>query len=777
MTMHKKMFRQATCLNHARLVMSAMLIGLAPGTAAALTAIDFEDQTAPQTVTAHYGPQGVLFEAAYLDLDAAARSGTRVLRTYPLNSEIFAPVALRMIFTSGQSRVSMYAGSPFAPVNGTLRAFDSNGVLLVEDGPRAIAANVFTTLFEITRTTADIASVELHPETVSDLSIDDLEFDGDPPPPPPAEAPVVVITSPANGGELDADSIDISGTVTGEGLLSTAYLTITFRLPPESTAPPFRSDLSLTGTGTTRTFTLPGGFGGVPMGPIEIKVDAENIGGLEGSATNTITNLPTAIRQRVAAEPTLGEFEFGIVAGACKLAVYENGAVSVDSANTTYVFRGDIHAKWLTLRGAFDNEGFGCPLGEERDSPAVGGGRVQDFTDGRIYTTPNIGTFQVPAVFVDIIDKRGGEAATGVPIADPGSSIGAMRTWLFQKFTRPDRPDLLPSTIEIRGTPPRIWIARQSGDLSIVTTGTLCENFPCDGNLGPCSVEPTAPQPEPIENPGGLFCDGTTFFPGLSGPREWEPIVSFNGDYVSTPVYGAVVSSLMADTDLTLTHEWFYDCPPVPLRVPFDCPSDYLVKVKPYGPHLGIFPHTSLFAGTSRTSLKLEYERFYADFALWMGYPEIGDLMYAAGRWIIDCGHDTYKSELHPIFMYAKMKTVTSITDPFTGAVQENAFGGQPATRADIWVNGWYPGDPIEFDVFPPPRPSPDALLAVSKPKDADAAHGVSIEWSLQPPGGANHVHIRFTAPYRETTVTSYGEMIWEINRGYQGQWYLYWQE
>jgi hypothetical protein len=58
-----------------------------------------------------------------------------------------------------------------------------------------------------------------------------------------------------------------------------------------------------------------------------------------------------------------------------------------------------------------------------------------------------------------------------------------------------------------------------------------------------------------------------------------------------------------------------------------------------------------------------------------------------------------------------------------------------------------------------------------------DAAFGVNIEWSFEPPGQANHVHIQFTAPYRENHVTDWGEVKWEINRGYEGQWFLYWSE
>jgi hypothetical protein len=96
-----------------------------------------------------------------------------------------------------------------------------------------------------------------------------------------------------------------------------------------------------------------------------------------------------------------------------------------------------------------------------------------------------------------------------------------------------------------------------------------------------------------------------------------------------------------------------------------------------------------------------------------MGSPAVGDLFFGAGRWIIDCGHNTYRSELHPVFMYSKMKTVTGIIDPFTGLPLNDPFGVSPP-RADVWVNGWFPGgdgNAIEFDIFPPPRPSPTARL------------------------------------------------------------------
>jgi hypothetical protein len=480
-------------------------------------------------------------------------------------------------------------------------------------------------------------------------------------------------------------------------------------------------------------------------------------------------------------------------------------------------------AKWISLR-----ETLGCPKEEERDRKRftfegsnwcifVSGtegpclepdvpGRVQDFIGGRIHNTTGIGTFYTPAVFVDAIEKRGGEAVTGVPLGDPASSPGAMQTWLFQRFKVPELPLRLPSTLEIRGTPARLYMERQSGHLldphsrePIETTGTIWEHFPCDNNLGPCTVAATAPQPEPIPNTGTEFCFGSTLpFTLLSGigPRAWEPVLEREpffgqlplamlrpidkGNFISTPLFGVVTFAKMADVDLTLAHEWCYSDSLIPLN----CLSDWIYRIRPYGEHKGTGRFGSLYGGNSNnTTVKVEYERFYADGVIWLGLPRRRDLMFTAGRWVIDCGHDTYKTELHPIFMFARMNTVTSRTDPFTGIVDPNPFGGTPespvpATQSDIWVNGWYPGDPIEFDVHPPPRPHPDATLIVNKPVDVQAIENINFDYRLDPAAGVSSgVHVRVTAPLRANEVTWLGEMKWQTGRGYQGQWFLYWSQ
>jgi hypothetical protein len=817
---------KSTCASQNRITVLRCLTLLAlgfPGGAAmaAPTVFDFEDLAPGTTVTAQYGSRGVLFQNAYLDSDPAAHSGTHVLRSVPPTSEIFTPLPFVITFTSPQARVKLWAGWAFTPINGTLTAFNSNGEVVATDGPKTVPPDSFSTPFEVTTATATIARVELQYENSAFEAIDDLEFEGEPPAPVPATPPVVQILSPANGVDRDLNQIDIAGTVTGEGLLSPVTMTMTSLRPLESSAPPFTSVIDLTGTGTTRSFALPI-FGQAPLGPITITVTAENIAGLRGSATSTFTNLPDAIRNRFAAEggaATFGAFRFGLFLDGCKVAVYEQGIISTDGSSATLLVRGAILTKWLSIKGTFNQTGFfGCPLGEERD--ALGGARVQDFTGGRIYSglaTAPPGTAYVPAVFVNAIDKRGGEVVNGVPLGDPTDSIGAMRTWLFQRFVQPDARDEQPWTLEIRGTPPVLWMERQGGSWLVSQlepsdfdralhrgAATLWESFPCENNLGPCTVNDEPPFP-PDNSPdiGDLFCNGVTYVPTLENicfdesplchggscciPPEW---VAVTDHYDATPVFGAIISAHMTDIDNGLTHETHNgNCPFFPniLEVvsTITCVSDFEYFVRPIGPQGDTSPLPSLFGKKNTDRIKTEYEVYFASAAHnFLGAPAVGDLIHTTGRWIVDCGHDTYKTELHPIFSFARMKTVVSETNLFTG-LEEDLFGGKPATRVAIWINGWYPGgdnNAIEFDVFPPPRPNPDAVLHVSKPVDFAAggyraAEDVSLEYSFAPLGSASHVHLRFSSPRRENPVTEAGEMLFDSGRQYWGIWYLYWAQ
>ena len=164
-----------------------------------------------------------------LETDAAAHSGTHVIRETKPGSEIFVIVPLVIQFTSPQWRVKLFAGSQFDSENGTLKAFDSGGQVVGSDGPRLVQQNTFTTSFEVTAATPSIVRVEFQLENSSFASIDDLELQGDAAPPLPTQPPVVQLTQPIDGINVDIPNdlprLDIAGTVTGDGL--PAYVTVT----------------------------------------------------------------------------------------------------------------------------------------------------------------------------------------------------------------------------------------------------------------------------------------------------------------------------------------------------------------------------------------------------------------------------------------------------------------------------------------------------------------------------------------------------------------------
>jgi hypothetical protein len=718
-----------------------------PAGAAGQTILDFEDFPSGTVITTQYGPRGVVFpNGAFLETDPGAHSGTRVLRSGNPTDE-FDTGPLVILFTSDQAQVSFLAGQDLGGLSGTLRAFDVNGNLLATDGPKAIPAGSFTTSFAVSSATPSIRRLEFEVGITAFESIDDLTLTGEPPPPPPP-APQVVIEEPDDSEELDTPTVVLLGTVTGEGLFSSARLLVEQGRPPDSTAPPFRSSLAVIGSGTSRVFAESlGGF----LGALRITVEAENIGGAAGSDTASVFNLPRAIRDRHAADggaATFGNLRYAARA-LCVIAVYEQGAIAAEGA-TTRTIRGAIFSKWFEERdqgAAFSR--LGCPTGDERDAPASS--RAQDFSGGRVYAGLPTGTHLVPAVFVAAIETLGGEAVNGVPTGDPTDSTGLMSTWLFQQFTRPDRPALLPSTFEIRGNPPELWVERQAGDLDHAIWGdipiserspTLVVRFPCTNFEGPCDVRPPEQQ-SPISDPAAI-CHGGTY---PLDAREWEPVL---GDHVLTPMLGIGRRVRMANYDNPLTHTCFASGP-LNLKL---YPSDMNVLVRP------LYGYRNLFA-LNTTNIEIEYEYcwFHYGFAAGME-PRVGDLIFVGGRWIIDCGHETYRSEIHPPAVLASMDTVI--------------FEGRPATEADIWINGTYNGAQVDIELYPPPRPSPNALLVVRKPVDAQAALDIDVDTDFV---GSMFVRARFSASPRYVPVTGGGEMKDQDGRVYWGRWHVFWSE
>jgi hypothetical protein len=123
--------------------------------ALAQTILDFEDTTIATgtTIDTEYAKPGVVFDGAYLDTDAAAHSGTRVIRNIRPGVEFYDVVPLVIRFSSPQALVKFFAGSQFGSLNGTLTAFDSAANIVTSDGPRLVQQNTFTTAFQVAAAT------------------------------------------------------------------------------------------------------------------------------------------------------------------------------------------------------------------------------------------------------------------------------------------------------------------------------------------------------------------------------------------------------------------------------------------------------------------------------------------------------------------------------------------------------------------------------------------------------------------------------------------------
>ena len=104
----------------------------------------------------------------------------------------------------------------------------------------------------------------------------------------------------------------------------------------------------------------------------------------------------------------------------------------------------------------------------------------------------------------------------------------------------------------------------------------------------------------------------------------------------------------------------------------------------------------------------------------------------------------------------------------------------RPATQMDLWVNRFFiggdaPSDAVEFDVWPPPRPTPQALLGVTKPVDQTAA--ITVTYREQAPYGPVRVRITGT-PKKVPEVTNLGEMkprTDDVAFGFDGRLDVYW--
>ena len=780
-------------------IKACLLVCLATASmlAQAQIVIDFEDLPAggsgvPVQVyaEAQYGGRGVLFlNAAAIDYSVGqfaipgfAHSGTKAVTA--CYAAEFCRAPLRMSFRAPQTRVKVWAGYSDGgriPEDLTrivqMRAFDAAGqeVGRANSPPFTIVATQPVPVpirlpLEVASGSANIVRAEVNlldtggsVVATNDLAIDDVEFDTAPPPAP--QTPMVSITAPPSGTvDFTHSGFQVTGTVSGAEILSTT-LRVMLSEAPGSTTPPIVRQVSLVPTGESNQYTFTANMDALPqMGRTVITVTSVNVGGLSGSASVELFNAAPEIAQQCGPTQPRGELRYSVNLNACSVAVCARGGVSTANGAVRFI-PAMILQKWLQVPA-------GCPT---RDAVSVIGRQQQDFERVRIVNTTASGggVFYIPKVFVEAIDTLGGQDATGLPVSDPQSFVGVSPrppTWVFQRFRRFAAPEgALDSTLEIRGDNPVLSVERQGGDLSefeeaglglSASTPTIWQTFPCEVRDGEFVCRVTRPGSErPLVNANRDFC-GTPLIPGRPREFPWVPKqwVAVEDDHANTPVLGWIRArspdlaggpgSHPASADNPLVHE-HHGGPP-------NFPSDWnlhLVLLRPYWDRYG--------GNADGKNFEIEIEAYFVNyFFVSTDFPHAGDLVFANGRWIVDCGHASGNTEIHPPSVLAFIRGETDMLS-------------RPVTRADIYVNGFFNGLDVEFDLHPPPRPSPTARLVLSKPVDESAGFGLTVEYDFL----ADHVRPRFFGEARENPVTSLGEMRWLNGRGYFGTWRLYWAE
>ncbi len=762
---------QRVTLRYALTIASAIVI--ISCTPILTNSIDFEDIPQGTVIRAEYGSRGVVFPSSgYIDVDAHTHSGSQVLRAANPAVEFHSgPLVIQ--FSAPQRRVKLYAGTTGydQPTSGILRAFDTNGTLVGEDGPKNVLPNALSTSFEISVAETTIVKLELEIGIVMIEVIDDLEFEGRVVSGTDIASPIVAITSPINGEVVDTNNIEISGTISGENILPTARLLIEYRDPRPSHTRILIAYITLSGSGSLRTFAL--SYGTLPIGPIVVTIEAENTYGRTGSSSVNIDNMPSLILERYSdvSADVLGSFNYGLRKQDCIIAVYDHGAIS-QSGTITHLIVGEIFDKWMLLHPVLgmpttsDEPGeIGCPLSEAAETSEFS---MQDFDYGKIVVSSTRGAAYIPHVFVEAIDAVGGMQTVGLPLMDPAQEIHpAYDTRLFQRFSPLGGSGS--TTIELRRTPSKLYVERRSSPMS----PTIVDVFGCISNSWICTF--TVPAKQPLTDMGN-YCNYETYNwwevknallggIGISSPPEpaqWEPIV---GDQVQTPLVGIVTGSEMTAGDDPFSHEHEWNCPPSMGDLlawsldeitegdgePSFCESDWTLDVVP-------LPAWRDKLGEGRDSVHIEYEKYYSRvMELFAGsQPRIGDLSFISGRWIVDCGH-SYKTEIHPPGILATMRS--------------SYYQTNSATLANVWITGWFTGGTVEFYIDPPPRPSSRADLQTVE--ERHSMIGVNV--TVLP--AQSRLLVRVTSPVREVPVTDMNEMKWQTGMGGETRFYVFWVE
>ena len=151
-----------------------------------------------------------------------------------------------------------------------------------------------------------------------------------------------------------------------------------------------------------------------------------------------------------------------------------------------------------------------------------------------------------------------------------------------------------------------------------------------------------------------------------------------------------------------------------------------------------------------------------------VGYrTEPGDRIHLVGRWVIDCGHEDWHAELHPIeaFVSTHARVRSAASDGFEGL-------------ASVVVTGDWPGGRLALDLWPPARPAAATTLAWRRDR-AGALSGLSVTETLEPGDAPNHLHLEVvsTDARRPLATGDWNEVEPHSTRRLATRYHLWWSE
>ena len=138
--------------------------------------------------------------------------------------------------------------------------------------------------------------------------------------------------------------------------------------------------------------------------------------------------------------------------------------------------------------------------------------------------------------------------------------------------------------------------------------------------------------------------------------------------------------------------------------------------------------------------LEVEWEsKFFNNVEFW---PVEGDKVWGMGRWIFDCGHYPYRTEIHPPHAVAVMRTEPSIL-PGNNLPSDTVKTYFFLSGKGGYYNTKVAGKSYEFDIELPPKPSSWAKLRTQVLSLSDSLPTPLLK--PIPPENPTKVHVEFS--------------------------------